>query len=62
MGDHQLHGPHLAAPKSKVTQEEYNDFYKGKFGDWQDPLLSIHIAAEGPSSTRPCCTSPARCP
>ena len=34
-------------PKSKVTQEEYNDFYKGKFGDWQDPLLSIHIAAEG---------------
>ena len=34
-------------PKSKVTQEEYNDFYKGKFGDWQDPLLSIHSAAEG---------------
>ena len=34
-------------PKSKVTQEEYNDFYKGKVGDWQDPLLSIHIAAEG---------------
>ena len=34
-------------PKSKVTQEEYNDFYKSKFGDWQDPLLSIHIAAEG---------------
>ena len=34
-------------PKSKVTQEEYNDYYKGKFGDWQDPLLSIHIAAEG---------------
>ncbi len=34
-------------PKSKVTQEEYNDFYKSKFGDWQDPLLSIHVAAEG---------------
>ena len=39
--------PSGGAPKSKVTQEEYNDFYKGKFGDWQDPLLSIHIAAEG---------------
>ena len=34
-------------PKSQVTKEEYNDFYKSKFGDWQDPLLSIHIAAEG---------------
>ena len=34
-------------PKSKVTQEEYNDFYKGKFGDWQDPVLTIHVAAEG---------------
>ena len=34
-------------PKSKVTQEEYNEFYKSKFGDWQDPLLSIHVAAEG---------------
>ena len=34
-------------PKSKVTQEEYNDFYKSKFGDWQDPLLSVHVAAEG---------------
>ncbi|MDY3014469.1 MAG: molecular chaperone HtpG [Evtepia sp.] len=34
-------------PKSKVTQEEYNEFYKGKFGDWQDPVLTIHVAAEG---------------
>ena len=34
-------------PKSQVTKEEYNDFYKSKFGDWQDPILSIHMAAEG---------------
>ena len=34
-------------PKSQVTKEEYNDFYKSKFGDWQDPILSIHVAAEG---------------
>ena len=34
-------------PKSQVTKEEYNDFYKSKFGDWQDPILSFHVAAEG---------------
>ena len=34
-------------PKSQVSKEEYNDFYKSKFGDWQDPILSIHVAAEG---------------
>ncbi len=34
-------------PKSQVTKEEYDTFYKTKFGDWQDPVLSIHVAAEG---------------
>lgn len=47
MGDHQLHGPHLAAAQEPGDKEEYNDFYKSKFGDWQDPILSIHVAAEG---------------
>ena len=33
--------------KSKVKPEEYNAFYKEKFGDWQDPLTVIHTSAEG---------------
>ncbi len=34
-------------PKSKVSEEEYNSFYKEKFMDWQDPLAVIHTSAEG---------------
>ena len=33
--------------KKDVTEEEYNDFYKQKFGDFEEPLCSISIAAEG---------------
>ena len=33
--------------RSKVKPEEYNSFYKEKFGDWQDPLAVIHTSAEG---------------
>ena len=33
--------------KSKVKPEEYNAFYKEKFGDWTDPLAVIHTSAEG---------------
>ena len=34
-------------PKAKVTDEEYNSFYKEKFMDWQAPLAVIHTSAEG---------------
>ena len=34
-------------PKSKVKPEEYNDFYREKFGDWEEPLSVIHTSAEG---------------
>ena len=34
-------------PKSEVKSEEYNDFYKEKYGDWEDPLTVIHVSAEG---------------
>lgn len=33
--------------KSEVTNEDYNEFYKAKFGDWEDPILSIPLHAEG---------------
>jgi len=33
--------------KSKVKTEDYNAFYKEKFGDWQDPLTVIHTSGEG---------------
>ena len=34
-------------PKSKVKKEEYDQFYREKFGDWEEPLCTIHVAAEG---------------
>ena len=33
--------------KSEVKEEEYNNFYKEKFSDWQDPLAVIHTSVEG---------------
>jgi molecular chaperone HtpG len=34
-------------PKSKIKQDEYNDFYKSISHDSQDPMLTIHTKAEG---------------
>ena len=33
--------------KSEITAEEYNNFYKEKFYDWQDPAKVIHTSTEG---------------
>ena len=49
-------------PKSKVTEEEYNAFYKEKFGDWEDPLAVIHTSAEGMVSYKAMLYIPARPP
>ena len=34
-------------PRSKVKQEEYDQFYQEKFGDWQPPLATITTSSEG---------------
>ncbi len=33
--------------KSEITAEDYNEFYKMKFMDYQDPLSVIHFKSEG---------------
>ena len=48
--------------KSKVTQEEYNAFYKEKFADWQDPLAVIHTSAEGAVTYKAMLYVPAQTP
>ncbi|MCD7892554.1 MAG: molecular chaperone HtpG [Erysipelotrichaceae bacterium] len=34
-------------PKKEITDEEYNEFYKDKFGDYSDPLCVMHNRVEG---------------
>jgi molecular chaperone HtpG len=34
-------------PKSEISEEEYNDFYRHISGDFQDPLAYVHTKLEG---------------
>lgn len=49
-------------PKAQVTAEEYNSFYKEKFGDWEDPAAVIHTSAEGAVQYKAMLYVPARAP
>ena len=49
-------------PKAEVTEEEYNDFYKEKYGDWEAPLAVTHVSAEGQVEYKAMLYIPARAP
>lgn len=36
--------------KNEIKKDEYNDFYKSKFGDYENPLKVIHSSTEGVST------------
>lgn len=36
--------------KNEIKEDEYNDFYKSKFGDYENPLKVIHSSTEGVST------------
>ena len=48
--------------KSEVTDEEYGDFYKSKFHDFENPLKTIRTTAEGTASYTALMFIPKRAP
>ena len=48
--------------KSEVTDEEYADFYKSKFHDFENPLKTIRTSAEGSASYTALMFIPKRAP
>ncbi|MEG1686885.1 MAG: molecular chaperone HtpG [Angelakisella sp.] len=48
--------------KSEITPEQYNDFYKSKFNDYEDPLTVIHAKTEGSATYDALLYIPARAP
>ena len=48
--------------KKDVTEEEYESFYREKFFDYQKPLKTIHISAEGTVSFKALLYVPAKAP
>jgi molecular chaperone HtpG len=49
-------------PRSKVKQEEYDQFYREKFGDWEAPLATITTSSEGTVTFKAMLFVPARTP
>ena len=48
--------------KSEIKDEEYNEFYKSKFNDWEDPQKVIHYNVEGNISYTALLYIPSRTP
>ncbi len=49
-------------PKGEVTEEEYEQFYREKFFDYEKPVLTLHMAAEGAVSFHALLFVPAKAP
>ncbi len=49
-------------PKKDVTQEEYDRFYQDKFGDFEAPLATVTVNAEGAVSYKALLFIPSRTP
>ena len=48
--------------KSELTDEDYNSFYKEKFYDYEDPILTIHTSADGVTSYKALLYIPSHAP
>ena len=48
--------------KKDVTEAEYNDFYKEKFYDFEDPVATIHASVEGAVTYKALLYIPAKVP
>ncbi len=48
--------------KSELTEEEYNNFYKEKFYDYENPILTIHTSADGVTSYKALLYIPSHAP
>ena len=49
-------------PKQDVTEAEYNQFYKDKFYDFEDPAAVIHVSVEGAVTYRALLSIPSKAP
>lgn len=48
--------------KNEITEDEYNEFYKNKFGDYDNPAKTIHMYVEGASNFHAMLFVPAHAP
>lgn len=48
--------------KKDLTDEEYNQFYKDKFFDFEDPVTSLHLSVEGAVTYKALLYVPAKAP
>ncbi|MBQ7223890.1 MAG: molecular chaperone HtpG [Erysipelotrichaceae bacterium] len=48
--------------KKDITEQEYNDFYRSKFADWEAPAKVIHYSLEGNVSYRALLFIPSKVP